>query len=81
MNYNGICSSILRIDIDQFIELTTICQSIPGPTSSQLLIAICLLKTNSIQGGILSWAIFSSPGFFFFIFIGLLLGQNRDNLF
>ena len=73
--------SVFRIDNDKFIELTTICQSIPGPTSTQLIVAICMLVTESLKGGLLAYAIFSSPGFFFFIFAGFIFGKDGNYTF
>lgn len=52
-----------RIDEDRFNELTTICQSIPGPTSTQLMIALATYVTGSIYGGILAFFLFFGPSF------------------
>lgn len=54
---------LLRVKNDIFIELTTICQSIPGPTSTQLLVAISMLSTESILGGLIAYIAFSLPTF------------------
>jgi chromate transporter len=43
--------------------LLTICQSLPGPTSTQLLTAISMYATASFMGGFLAFIIFSLPAF------------------
>lgn len=64
---------IFRLDADMFVELTTICQSVPGPTSTQLLVAVAMMVTQSIKGGLVAFAMFCLPSFFVLMASGYLL--------
>jgi len=44
-----------------FSQLFALANVVPGPTSSQLLTAIAIVKTKSLQGGIISFLCFNMP--------------------
>lgn len=59
----GTLPAYCSISEDKFLELMSICQSLPGPTSTQLLIAISIYATKSFWGGLYAFLIFSGPTF------------------
>jgi|JI6StandDraft_1071083.scaffolds.fasta_scaffold34475_2 chromate transporter len=64
-----------RIDEDRFNELTTICQSVPGPTSTQLMISLATYVTGNVYGGIVAFLLFFGPSFLVMTLCGLFLSQ------
>lgn len=46
---------------EKFVELFALCQSLPGPTSTQLMIAMGSLFTQSAIGGFIAFLMFSLP--------------------
>ena len=70
---------------DQYMEIVSICQFLPGPTSSQIGYTIGLLKGGS-KGGLAAWLGFSLPatllmvlGAFFLIELKNLI--NEESLY
>lgn len=57
-----------------FTDLVALCQSLPGPASSQLGIAIGARKAG-ILGGIVSWVGFTAPSATALVLFGLLSGS------
>ena len=56
-----------------FVDLVALCQSLPGPASSQLGIAIGMRRAG-IAGGIVSWLGFTVPSAIILVCFGLLTG-------
>jgi len=61
------------IDADQFQELTALCQFLPGPMSTQISIAIGILR-GRLRGGVAAWLGFTTPSAI--LMIGLGVGTN-----
>ncbi len=61
------------VDGDQFQDLIALCQFLPGPMSSQVGIAIGILR-GRIPGGIAAWLGFTTPSAI--LMIGLGVGTN-----
>lgn len=58
---------------NSFTQLFAICNVIPGPTSSQLLTAIAMVKTKSLLGGIISFLCFNMPAMIIMILLAYLM--------
>jgi chromate transporter len=63
------------LDDRAFAELLALCQSLPGPASSQLGIAIGTRRAG-IAGGIVSWLGFTVPSAVLLVLFGLLAGGS-----
>lgn len=63
LKYELVFVLLFSIKDEKFVELLTICQSLPGPTSTQLLTAISMYATSSFAGGMLAFVLFSLPAF------------------
>ena len=69
------------LSIEKFTELFTVCQSLPGPTSTQLVIAIGTMYAGYF-GGILSFILFAAPTALIMGLTGALLkDQNITDSF
>ncbi|KRX03591.1 hypothetical protein PPERSA_04143 [Pseudocohnilembus persalinus] len=60
------------ISPQQFSELFALCQSFPGPTSTQMIIALGSMATQSALGGMLAFAIFAVPAATVLLIAGLV---------
>lgn len=49
------------IDEAAYIDLMTLCQFLPGPTSSQIGFSLGVLRGNGLLGGLLAWLGFTLP--------------------
>ncbi|KAG2392156.1 hypothetical protein C9374_012408 [Naegleria lovaniensis] len=65
------------IDEPHFTELFSLSQSLPGPTSTQMVIAVGTIYLNSIFGGILAFVLFSFPSFIVMTLVGLFLSDQN----
>jgi chromate transporter len=61
------------IDDATFLELFGLCQALPGPTSTQLVIALATMKAG-IPGGILAFVMWSLPCFVIMTIAGVTSG-------
>ena len=59
-----------------FSQLFALANVVPGPTSSQLLTAIAIVKTKSLLGGIISFLCFNMPALIVMITFAQLLKTN-----
>lgn len=60
------------ISNEKFLELFALCQTLPGPTSTQLIIAMGSLFTQSTFGGIAGFLVFSVPSATIMLLFGIL---------
>lgn len=65
------------INEEEFADLVALCQSIPGPASSQLGISIGTIRAG-LTGGIVAWLGFTLPSFIIMVLFALFL--NRVNV-
>ncbi|CAK77169.1 unnamed protein product (macronuclear) [Paramecium tetraurelia] len=56
---------------DEFQELFALCQTLPGPTSTQMVIAVGANLTHSCLGGLVAFLYFSMPSAFVMMVLGL----------
>lgn len=56
---------------DEFQELFALCQTLPGPTSTQMVIAVGANLTQSCLGGIVAFLYFGGPSAFVMMILGL----------
>jgi chromate transporter len=61
------------ISEEHFKQLFALCSAIPGPTSSQLLTAVAIVKTKSILSGIISFLAFNLPALLVMLFIATMV--------
>lgn len=62
------------LDEATFADLVALCQSLPGPASSQLGIAIATRRAGML-GGVASWLGFTLPSAFALVLLGLVAGS------
>lgn len=62
-----------------FSQLFSLCNVLPGPTSSQLLTAIATVKTKSLIGGIISFFCFNMPSLIIMIIIATVMKNNKQD--
>ncbi|KAJ8905386.1 hypothetical protein NDN08_001893 [Rhodosorus marinus] len=67
--------TILGVSEQMFLELFSMCQALPGPSSTQLVTALGIVQAGWM-GGLLSFFLFQLPGFFFMTFFGLMLNGS-----
>jgi len=65
------------LDADRFVELMAVGQGLPGPTSTQMVIAIGATRAG-IPGGLLAFAMWNAPGFIVLVTVGILAIQGLD---
>jgi chromate transport protein ChrA len=65
------------LDEDQFIELFAIGQGLPGPTSTQLVVATALLRAGPL-GGLLAFLLWNIPGLVVLTTCGVLIDSFVD---
>ena len=66
------------VDDETFMELFGLCQALPGPTSTQLVVALATVKAGLV-GGILSFVMWSLPGFLIMTVAGVTSGLFFDS--
>ena len=67
------------ISESKFLSFLTICNILPGPTSSQLITTIFLWKSNSIKGGMISFFCFNLPGLIIILILAAFLKDSQIN--
>ncbi|KAG0234139.1 hypothetical protein BGW42_006880 [Actinomortierella wolfii] len=67
------------ISNEQFTELFAICQSLPGPASTQLAFSLALVRSGFFCA-ILAFILWSAPGFIVMTVIGSLIGKVGDSI-
>lgn len=65
------------LDEDQFTELFAIGQGLPGPTSTQLLIAVATSRAGPV-GGLLAFVLWNFPGLVVLISAGIVIDEFVD---
>ncbi|KAL9648720.1 hypothetical protein ABK040_003658 [Willaertia magna] len=65
------------ISDEQFTELFAMCQSLPGPTSTQMVIAIGTIYFGNQFGGIFSFLLFDLPTAFVMAIAGIFLSDQN----
>lgn len=66
------------LDEDLFMELFGLCQAMPGPTSTQLVVALATLEAG-IPGGMLAFLMWSIPAFIIMAVAGVTSGLYFDS--
>lgn len=62
----------------EFAMLFSICNVLPGPTSTQLFTAISTITTNSVLGGFVNFLAFNMPGLIFLISIACYFNYTES---
>lgn len=68
------------ITSEQMTELLALSQSLPGPTSTQVVIAVGTLASDSLLGGFLAFFFFGLPGTLVLFISGLLLRNSSQKV-
>lgn len=61
------------LDDDEFADLVALCQMLPGPASSELAMAIGIMRTGPL-GGLLAWFAFTWPSALAMLAFAMLVG-------
>eukprot|EP00899_Mesostigma_viride_P007137 jgi/Mesvir1/16424/Mv25290-RA.1 len=65
------------LDENRFLELLGLGQGMPGPTSTQMVVAIGIVRAGPL-GGLLAFLLFLGPGFLVCLFVGLGVQKLED---